>query len=104
MTSHDHLLLTRNSVKYTRNGARQVDYRGSYTHPFQPEDIDNLSRCVADRVVITNGARGRSICDEAEKVTLIIKVFVEECAILDNVGPLHQQAAGGVYAANVCRL
>lgn len=39
-------LLTRTSVRYTRNGGQQVDYRRSYTHPFQPKDIDNPSRHV----------------------------------------------------------
>lgn len=96
-------LLTCTSVEYTRNGGQQVDYRGSYTHPraFQPEDTDNPSRCIVDHVVITNAAWGRSTCDEAKKVILVVKVFLEECAMLDNMGPLHQQAAGGVYAA-VC--
>lgn len=68
---------------------------------FQPEDTDNPSRCVVDHVVITNAAWGRSTCDGAKKVILVVKVFLEECAMLDNMGPLHQQAAGGVYAA-VC--
>lgn len=55
-------LLTCTSVKYTRNGGQQVDYRGSYTHPFQPEDIDNTSCChgVVDRVVINQCSMGKN--------------------------------------------
>lgn len=55
-------LLTRTSVKYTRDEGQQIDYRGSYTHPFQPEDIDNPCRChgVVDRVVINQCSMGKN--------------------------------------------
>lgn len=97
-------LLTCTSVEYTRNGGQQVDYRGSYTHPGPFNLKIPTTHLVALSIMwsfITNAAWGRSTCDEAKKVILVVKVFLEECAMLDNMGPLHQQAAGGVYAA-VC--